>query len=195
MSHGMYVFDRAIRKSNSKIYSELRLVSNGLSRHFEDPVPVLGKNAILEGLLRHRVLFRIKPKQVAYFGRSIRELSTAHIPGPTARMTQMLGFGQVGLAASQLPFRFLCNRNIRHRPKKLDAARWISRRTRDGLDVFHRAIRQQQSIFVVEILSVAGRLIDGLLHGGAVFRMGTLENKFQGRFRRPVALEDSEGLL
>src|ERR1700736_5933511 len=103
MSHGMYVFDRAIRKSNSKIDFELRLVSNGLSRHFEDPVPVLGKNAILEGLLRHR------------------DLSTAHIPGPTARMTQMLGFGQVGLAASQLPFRFLCNRNIRHRPKKLDA--------------------------------------------------------------------------
>ena len=48
---------------------------------------------------------------------------------------------------------------------------------------------------MVEILSVAGRLIDGLLHGSAIFRMGALENEFQGRFRRPVASKYSESLL
>jgi hypothetical protein len=48
---------------------------------------------------------------------------------------------------------------------------------------------------MVETLSVAGRLPDGLLHASAIFRMGALENKFQGRFRRSVALEDSEGFV
>ncbi len=93
-------------------------------------------------------------------------------------MTQMLGFGQIGLAASQLPFRLLCNRDIRHRPNKFDATRCISRSASHGMDIFHRAIRHQQSIFMVEILSVAGRAIDGLLHGSAIFRMGALHNKF-----------------
>src|SRR6267378_3036531 len=130
-----------------------------------------------------------------YFGRPIHELSTAHIPGPTACMTQMLGFGQIGLATSELPFRFLCNRKIHHRPNKLDAARSISRSTSHGMDIFHRAIRHQQSILMVEILSVAGRAIDGLLHGSAIFRMGALDNKFHGRFRGSVTLEDSEGFL
>ena len=48
---------------------------------------------------------------------------------------------------------------------------------------------------MVEILSVAGRLIDGPLHGGAILRMGALEDKFQGRFHRPVTSKDSEGLV
>src|ERR1700687_4756977 len=63
------------------------------------------------------------------------------------------------------------------------------------MDIFHRAIRHQQSIFMVEILSVAGRLIDDLSYGNAVFRMGALDNKFRGRLRRPVTSKDSEGLL
>jgi hypothetical protein len=48
---------------------------------------------------------------------------------------------------------------------------------------------------VIEILSVAGSLLDGFLHGSAILRMGALKNKLQGRFRCPVTSKDSEGLL
>src|SRR3979411_1051528 len=107
----------------------------------------------------------------------------------------MLGFGQIGLAASQLPFRFLYNRNIRHCPNNRDAASPFSPSTSHGMDIFHRAIRHQQSIFMVEILSVAGRAIDGLLHGSTIFRMGALDNELYGWFRRRVTLKDSKGFL
>src|SRR5436853_118077 len=43
---------------------------------------------------------------MVHFGRPINEFLKARIPGPTARTTQTLGFGQIGLAASQFPFRF-----------------------------------------------------------------------------------------
>ena len=133
----MYVFDRAIRKSYPEINFELRLLSDSLGHHFDVPPPVFRENTIPEGLQWHSALFRIEPKNVVYFGRSINELSTAHIPGPTARMTQMLGFGQIVLATSQLAFRFLRNRHIRHRPDKLDAAGRISCSTSHRMDVFH----------------------------------------------------------
>src|SRR6266702_4319127 len=48
---------------------------------------------------------------------------------------------------------------------------------------------------MVEILPIPGRLIDGLSHGSSIFRMGALENKFQGWFCRSVALEDTEGFV
>ena len=48
---------------------------------------------------------------------------------------------------------------------------------------------------MIEILSVAGSAIDGLLHGSAIFRMGALDNKFDSRFRRSIILEDSKGLI
>ena len=107
-------------------------------------------------------------------------------------MTQMLGFGQIGFAASQLPFRFPCSRNIRYRSNKLDTARFISPPARHGMDIFHCAIRHQQSIFVIEVLSVDGSSVNGLLHGGAIFWMGAFDNKFHGRFCRPVNLEDTK---
>ncbi len=132
---------------------------------------------------------------MVHLGRPINECLKAHIPGPTARTTQTLGFGQIGLAAPQPPFRLPRDRNIRYRSDKLDPAGPISRPASHGMDVFHCAIRHQQSVFMIEILSVAGGLLDGVLHGRAIFRMGALENKFQGRLCRLVALEDSKGLL
>jgi hypothetical protein len=98
-------------------------------------------------------------------------------------MTEMLGFGQIGLATSQLPLRFLRDRDIRYRSNKLDATRHISHRSSHGMDIFHRAIRHQQSVLMVEVLPFTGRVIDGLLHGSAIFRMHALDNQFQSRFR------------
>ena len=48
---------------------------------------------------------------------------------------------------------------------------------------------------MVEILAVAGRVINGLLHGSAIVRMDAPDNEFQGRSGRPIVLEDPECLL
>src|SRR5258706_1566659 len=122
MPHGMYSPYRSVRKNYPELNFEVRSLSDRPGRHFDIADPVFGVDAIPEGMQRHRALFPIEPKNVVYFGRPIHELSTPHIPGPTACMTQMLGFGQIGLATSQLPFRLPCNRNIRHRPDKLDVS-------------------------------------------------------------------------
>src|ERR1700694_3614791 len=136
MPHRMYSLYRSVRKSYSKINFEVRFLSDSPGRRFDIAEPVFGENTIPEGLQRHSALCRIEPKQVIYFGRPIHELSTAHIPGPTACMTQMLGFGQIGLATSQLPLRVLCNRNVRHGPNKRDSPRCISRSTSLGMEIF-----------------------------------------------------------
>ncbi len=193
--HGTYALCRSVRKSYPEINFEVHLVPDGPGHHFNNPAPVFGKNAIPERLYRHIGLFRIEPKQRIDFSRPIHELPTAHIPGPTAAMTQPLAFGQIGFAASQLPFRFPCSRYIHHRPNKLDTARRISRTARHGMEVFDCAIRHQQSIFVIEVISVDGSTVNGPLHGGAVFRMGALDNKFQGRFCRSVNLKNTVGFV
>src|ERR1700739_1109227 len=112
-----------------------------------------------------------------------------HIPGPTARVTEMLGFGQIGLATSQLPLRFPCSGTIRYRSNELDSTRFISRRASHGTDILHRAIRHQQPVFMIEIPALAARVIDGLLHSSAIFRMGALDYAFHGRPRLSVQLE------
>src|ERR1700682_1762823 len=48
---------------------------------------------------------------------------------------------------------------------------------------------------MVEILSSDRSTVNGLLHGSTIFRMSPLDNKFHGRFRRSVTLEDSEGFV
>ena len=48
---------------------------------------------------------------------------------------------------------------------------------------------------MIEILAFAGRPVDYLLHGSAVFRMDPFENMLHGRFRRWVILEDPESFL
>src|ERR1700694_4789359 len=123
MPHRMYSLYRSVRKSYSKVNFEVRFLSDSPGRRFDIAEPVFGENTIPEGLQRHSALSRIEPKNVVYFGRPVHEISAAHVPGPTASMTQMLGFGQIGLATSQLPFRLLRYRNIRHRPDELGATR------------------------------------------------------------------------
>ena len=61
--------------------------------------------------------------------------------------------------------------------------------------IFDGAIRHHQAIFMVEILPILRRALDGLLHEGRIFRMNPLEGKFGGRYRRSVVLEDSKGFL
>src|ERR1700731_486567 len=64
-----------------------------------------------------------------------------------------------------------------------------------NMDIFDGTIRHHQAIFMLKILPILRRALDGLLHERRIFRMNPLENKFHGRFRRSVILEDSKGLL
>jgi hypothetical protein len=118
-----------------------------------------------------------------------------HVPSPTICVAQALGFGQIGLGAPQLAFRFPYNRHIRHRPQKTRRHLMpLSQRAlrRGGIS---QTIRHQQSIFMIEILPVAGRPLDRLLHGDEIFRMGALEKKLQAWFGRSVVLEDPERFI
>ena len=60
------------------------------------------------------------------------------------------------------------------------------------MDIFHGAIRHQQSILVVKVFSVDGSEVNCSLYGSAVVRMGSLDDKFQIWFRRPVKFKNSE---
>src|ERR1700733_11400578 len=195
MSNGMYVFYRSVRTSNSKVDFEIRFLPDRPGRRFHIAGPVLGEDAIPEGVQRDSGLLRVETKNVIHSDGPIDKLPASHIPGPAAGMTEMLGFGQVGLATSQLPLRFPCHRDIRHRPKILDAAGWIFRHTSHRVDIFHRAVRHQQSKLVIKVLSIDGDPVDNLLERSAIFRMRTLDNKFHRWFRRPVISEYSEGLV
>src|SRR5882724_11987086 len=46
-----------------------------------------------------------------------------------------------------------------------------------------------------KVLPIHRRTLDRLLHVDRVFRMNPIENKFHGRFRRSVILEDPKGFL
>src|SRR5882762_4011907 len=63
------------------------------------------------------------------------------------------------------------------------------------VDIFDGAIRHHQAIFMLKILPILRRTLDGLFHLGRVFRMNTLEHTFHGRCRGSVVLEDSVGFL
>ena len=70
--------------------------------------------------------------------------------------------------------------------------RCIPRRMSHGVDVPHRTVRHQQSVFMIKIGSGAGCGIDCPLHRSPIVRMRPLENDFQGWFCRWVTSEDSE---
>src|ERR1700757_26158 len=135
MPHRMHVSDRSVRERNTKIHLEVCFLSNGLLRHFDDPLPILGENAIIERLVCSDVLVRIEPKKTVHFGRPIHELLTARVPSPAAGTTQALGFGQVSLAAPQHPFCLPYARNVHHRADKFDVSRFISLSSSDGMDI------------------------------------------------------------
>ena len=63
------------------------------------------------------------------------------------------------------------------------------------MDIFDGTIRHHQATFILKILPILRRALNGLFHKGRVFRMNPLENKLHGRYRRLVVLEDSKGFL
>src|SRR6266478_6063837 len=62
-------------------------------------------------------------------------------------------------------------------------------------EIFDGAIRHHQATFMLKVLPILRRALDGLFHLGRVFRMNTLEYTFHGWCRGSVVLEDSIGFL
>src|ERR1700730_9988096 len=133
MSHGMHVACRTVRKNDAIVAFEVRFLSESLPHHFDDPVPVFVVNTIPYGLLWYSVLFRIQSQHAVRFGGPKHKLPPPRIPGPTACMTQALGFGQIGLAASQFTLRLPRKGHIRNRPDIFQVSNCISFGPSDGM--------------------------------------------------------------
>src|SRR5512144_2632604 len=66
---------------------------------------------------------------------------------------------------------------------------------RGGMDMFDRAVGHQQSISVREVLAVAGRAVDGLLHARTIIRMNALNDCIELDRRGTLELEYSESFF
>src|SRR4029077_17885184 len=162
------------------------LLSDRLAHHLSELLHVLCGDASLDRLRRDD-LFRIKSKHAKDFGRPIDEVAAAHVPGPTAGMAQALSFSQIGFAATQLLLRIFGDGDIGDRSDKLEAAGRIYRGARERVNMLYRAVRQQQPVWMLEILLVSRRPIGGFPHRVAIFGMGALNDELQGRPRHRVA--------
>ena len=89
----------------------------------------------------------------------------------------------------------LARGDVRHRSDKFDAIGCIRYGVRRRVDMFDRAVGQQQSIFVIEILAVAGRAVDGSLYTRAVVRVNTLNDRLDPDGRRLVVAKYPERFL
>src|ERR1700676_2681627 len=114
---------------------------------------------------------------------------------PAAGVAQFLRLKQRFFTAAQLFLRALALGGVHHRSNKLELTRLISFSMSHNVDMFDRTIRHNQAIFMLKVLSILRRTLDGLSHQGHVFRMDPLENKFDVGYRRSVVLEDSKGFL
>src|SRR6266853_991798 len=92
-------------------------------------------------------------------------------------------------------FRFLRCGDVHHRSNKVEAARFIAQGMSDNTDIFYGTIRHQQAMFKIKIAPILQSTLNCLLRGSRVFRMNPLDDKFDGRYRRLVILEDSKGFL
>src|ERR1700730_1796585 len=110
-------------------------------------------------------------------------------------MTQALGLGQISLTAPQCSLNLPRSGDVRDGPDKLDGTLFIPSGVSHGADILHGAIRHQQSVLMVEILPFTRGLVEGRLHGSAIFRMRPLKTQLHSRSRRSVELEDAEGFL
>src|SRR5258708_38810600 len=89
----------------------------------------------------------------------------------------------------------LAYRDIRHRSDKFDVIRCIGHGMRGRMDIFGRIVGHQQSIFVIEIPSVAGRPVDGLLRARSIVGMNALNDHVERDERRLVVAKYSESFL
>ncbi len=126
----------------------------------------------------------------------IHEINGAvSLSAPDMRRNGVDSDAKVPLVLPDPVFRPLCRGDVHDGSNKLDAARFLAYGMSHYMDIFDGTIRHHQAIFMIKILPILGRALDGLFHEGRVFRVNPLENEFHGRFRHSVVLEDAKGLL
>src|SRR5713101_7607613 len=195
MTDGVDVFDRAAWKKDSDFHFVIRLFSD-CSIDCSFPFgSLLRMNAPQPLFPSRHALFWIEAIYAVPFLGQMQGVSSRYPPGPTPSVREPLRFRQITLAPSQRFFRLLSCGDVHHRSNKLDAARHIVQSMSHNMDIFDRTIRHHQAIFMIKIPPILRGALDGLFHKGRVFRMNPLENKFHGRYRRSVVLEDSKGFL
>src|SRR3984885_5833279 len=127
--------------------------------------------------------------------RQIYELPADFIPGPTARMTQMLCLREIRLAKPQFPLGYPRGGHVRCRADEFYCAGRVLYGVGHRVYVLHRAVRHQQSILMVELLTFIGRTFNDRPNGRAIFRMRTLNDQFERWFGRLIISKDSKALV
>src|SRR5258708_7884575 len=189
----MDVSNSSIGKHDSELDGVVSSLAHCALDVFDNPVAILWMDPLQYRFTVRKALLRIEAPNSEIFLGPIE--SRYRVEGPAPCMRKPLRFRQVTLAPAQRLFRPLALGGGHCRSDELDLTERIARGARDDMDVLDGAVGHHQAIFMLEILSILRRALDGLLHEGRVLRMDTLQDALHGRFRGSVVLEDPEGLL
>src|SRR5229473_6706547 len=129
---------------------------------FDHPAAILWMDPLQHRFAVRKALLRIEAPNSEIFLRPIQR--RCRVEGPAPRMREPLRFRQITLASPQRFFRTLTVADVHYRPNKLDFARLISFSMSHNVDMFDGTIRHHQAIFMLKILSILRRAIDGLSH-------------------------------
>jgi hypothetical protein len=102
---------------------------------------------------------------------------------------------ELGLSSVQLLLSLFRRGEIHQRANEFQLAPMISYNMGNDMNVFDRAIRHQQSIFIIEILPLPRCAVDRPLHESPVFRMHTLKDHVDSDGARLVISKNSEAFL
>ena len=102
---------------------------------------------------------------------------------------------QLSFTLPNLFFRALGRGDIRHRADKLQHTRLIFYGMGHDMDVFDGTVWKQKPTFKIHAGSVAGGLLEDLLHEDTVLGMDSIEHEFQRRLRSGVIPNDAKSLF
>jgi len=124
MCNGMDASCRAVGRMIRKIKFEMSaLLLDSLAQQAVYADHIFRDNSRLDGLRRYTDFSGTKPKQAVYLGRSIHEILNGGRPTPNCPCDSNSGLRpNRPRCGAAFWFGFLCNRNIRDRAEKLDAA-------------------------------------------------------------------------
>src|SRR6266511_3536921 len=122
----------------------------------------------------------VKPALIEKFGRAVRQSTPRQrgdrVDNDSKSIFRILDFGE---RLFQSCFRVLLLGDVHHRANILQVPRFISHGMRHNMDVLDRSIRQEESMFEIQIRSVLNSAIESLLYEDDVFRMNPLEHQFE----------------
>src|SRR5258708_20638638 len=194
MADRVEVLDRSLRKNNAVVPLKLGFLEFGSFKKVHNALPVLRMELTKEEFRVRCVIIRLDVVYPIDFRRDY-DCPRCNIMSPAASVAQFLRLKQRFFTAAQFFLRALALGGVHYRSNKLELTRLISFSMSHNVGMFDRTIRHYQAIFMLKILPILRRALHGLSHQGRVVRMNPLEDKFDGRYRRSVVLEDSKGFL